>query len=518
LLATQLVSRLREAFAVQISLRQLFEGPTIAELAQRIEEAGQTASQLSAPPMLPVSRDERLPLSFAQQRLWFVDQLNPGSASYNVPLAVRFNGALSPEILEQTLTEIVRRHEILRTRFVSEKGHAYQAILPAEPVTVPLVDLSDLEPDEQQRIADGLIAEEENQSFDLSTGKLFRAVLIKLGTEEFIFSMTMHHIISDAWSQGVLMREFQSLYTAFKEGVDSQLPELELQYADFAVWQRNWLQGEVLDHHQSYWRQKLSGLKRLELPTDYPRLANRTPQGQSIAFSLPEELSTQIKDLTQREGVTLFMTLIAAFQLVLGKTAGQQDVAVGTSIANRNHLETENLIGFFVNELVVRADLQEAFDFRSLLRQVRQTVLEAYAYQDMPFEALVEELAPDRIKGRSPLFDVLFVVHNTPIPSTTLHDLELNVLPAKATSSKFDLTLFMYEGDKQIAGELHFDTTLFEAATIERFLVHFERVLSEVCANPDAPLFLISLTSNLEAEALIADFSDSWTHADSLEI
>ncbi|HET6977262.1 MAG TPA: amino acid adenylation domain-containing protein [Pyrinomonadaceae bacterium] len=515
LLATQLMSRVREAFAVDIPLRQLFEGPTIAELAQHVEAARQTDSHLSAPPMLPVSRDQRLPLSFAQQRLWFVDQLNPGSTAYNVPLAVRFNGSLSPEILNRTFTEIVRRHEILRTRFVTEKGHAYQQVLPAAPVTIPLIDLSDLDHDQQRQRTERLIAEVEAQSFDLASGKLLHALLIKLGTEEFILSMTMHHIISDAWSLSVLMREFQILYAAFKEERDSQLPELELQYADFAVWQREWLQGEVLDRHQSYWRQKLSGLKPLELPTDYPRLATRTPQGDSIAFSLPEDLSAQIKELTQRERVTLFMTLIAAFQLVLGKTANQQDVAVGTSIANRNHLETENLIGFFVNELVLRADLQEAFDFRSLLRQVRQTVLEAYAYQDMPFDALVEELAPDRIKGRSPLFDVLFVLHNTPIPSMAVHDLELNAIPATATSSKFDLTMFMYEGDKQIAGELHFDATLFEAATIERFIARFERVLSEVCANPDAPLFLISLTSPLEAEALIADFSDSWAHADS---
>jgi amino acid adenylation domain-containing protein len=508
LLATQVVSRVRATFNVDLPVRALFECPTVDELAERASEVMREDEHL---PHLPLTRREHAgprPLSYAQQRLWFVNQLDPGSAAYNVPLTVRFGGGLSHEVLEQTLTEIVRRHEILRTRFVAEGGEAYQHILPVAPVEIPLIDLSGLGREEQQQRAERLIAEVEELPFDLSAERLFRTALIKLGDEEFILILTMHHIVSDAWSLGILIREFEALYAAFVAGQDSALPELELQYSDFAVWQREWLQGEVLESHLAYWRQKLAGVSSLELPTDYPRAPGRAPRGMFIPFSLSGELSAQVRSLTQREGVTVFITLLAAFQLVLGKFASQDDITVGTSIANRNRIETEGLIGFFVNELVLRAEMGRVADFRSLLKQVRQTVLEAYTYQDMPFDKLVEELAPDRKSGRSPLFDVLFVVHNTPTAGIALRDLEMNVIPSAAASSKFDLTLFMNDGDTQIGGELHFDASLFRPLTAERFVQRFQRILGEVCAEPDAPLSLISLNTPLEADALIADFLD----------
>jgi amino acid adenylation domain-containing protein len=512
MLATQVMSRIHATFKVDLPVRVLFESPTVAELAERVREAISNDNNLVRPPIKRRTQVGPIPLSFAQQRLWFMDQLNPGSIAYNVPLAVRFNGQLSVDTLEKCLTEIVRRHEILRTHFVTEKGEACQVVAPATAVEIPIVDLSSFSEREQQARVKTLLADVEASSFDLSSDRLFRTLLLKLDEEEFVLAFTMHHIVSDAWSLGILIREFESLYNCYNSGQECTLPELELQYADFALWQRNWLQGEVLEHHLDYWRHKLAGVRPVELPTDYPRPHNgdANPQARFIAFNTTSEVSARIRSLAQAEGVTVFMLLLAAFQLLLGRTAGRDDVAVGTSIANRNLMDTEGLIGFFVNEIVLRTDLRSATNFRSLLRQVRQTVLEAYTYQDMPFDRLVEELAPARVSGRSPLFDVLFVVHNTPQSSVSLAGLEMNAVPSTDASSKFDLTLFMNEGENQIAGELHFDSSLFQTATIERLIERFQRILEEVTTDPDRPLSLISI----EAETLVANFSGAWDLAE----
>jgi NRPS condensation-like uncharacterized protein len=512
MLATQVMSRIHATFKVDLPVRVLFESPTVAELAERVREAISNDNNLVRPPIKRRTQVGPIPLSFAQQRLWFMDQLNPGSIAYNVPLAVRFNGQLSVDTLEKCLTEIVRRHEILRTHFVTEKGEACQVVAPATAVEIPIVDLSSFPEREQQARVKTLLADVEASSFDLSSDRLFRTLLLKLDEEEFVLAFTMHHIVSDAWSLGILIREFESLYNCYNSGQECTLPELELQYADFALWQRNWLQGEVLEHHLDYWRHKLAGVRPVELPTDYPRPHNgdANPQARFIAFNTTWEVSARIRSLAQAEGVTVFMLLLAAFQLLLGRTAGRDDVAVGTSIANRNLMDTEDLIGFFVNEIVLRTDLRSATNFRSLLRQVRQTVLEAYTYQDMPFDRLVEELAPARVSGRSPLFDVLFVVHNTPQSSVSLAGLEMNAVPSTDASSKFDLTLFMNEGENQIAGELHFDSSLFQTATIERLIERFQRILEEVTTDPDRPLSLISI----EAETLVANFSGAWDLAE----
>jgi amino acid adenylation domain-containing protein len=514
LLATQITSRIRAALMIDLPLRILFESPSVVELSEHIDKLIGNAGLLNSPPIIRRERIRRIPLSYAQQRLWFVDQFNPGTAAYNVPIAVRFTGNLRLDVLQKTLNEIVRRHESLRTTFQAYDGQPYQEIAPAMQIDIPVIDLSNLSREMREQAAANLIAEAEELPFDLSVGPLLRMTLLRLDSEEFIFIMIMHHIISDAWSLGVLTREFDILYNAFSVGDHSTLAELELQYADFAMWQRDWLQGDVLEDHLDYWRQKLVGVPTLDLPTDYPRTANLSASGAAVPFHLSPELSAQVLSLSQREGVTMFMTLLAAFQLLLGRTASQHDVAVGTSIANRNRIETESLIGFFVNELVLRTNLQNVQDFRMLLQQVRKTVLDAYKYQDLPFERIVEELAPDRSLGRSPLFQVLFVVHNNPSTTFALPDLQMRAIPSQAVSSKFDLTLFMSDSGETLSGELHFNRELFEPVTIERFVNRFQGILQEVCVNPELPLSSITLATSVQAQELIAEFNSDFDFAE----
>ena len=513
LLATQAISRIRAALMIDLPLRALFEAPTVAELAGRVERSRREERSLTALPITRRRRNGMIPLSYAQQRLWFVGQLNPETSAYNVPIAIRINGPLRLEALQMTLAEIVCRHETLRTYFPADDGQPHQMIERASQVAIPLIDLSGLGEQCRNQLAESAVADMGERPFNLSTASLFRVALLQLAPDDFILAITMHHIICDAWSLGVLIQEFEALYGAFSVGEKSGLPELDLQYADFALWQRDWLQGQEMERHLGYWRHKLSGMQPLELPADYPRIAHTSPRGQALTLDLTNELSAQVRSLSQSEGVTVFMTLLAAFQLLLGKTAGRHDVTVGTSIANRNRVETEGLIGFFVNELVLRINLLEATDFRSLLRQVRQTVLEAYDHQDMPFDRLVEELAPDRVAGRTPLFQVLFVVHNTPASAITLPGLRMSAIRPSAASSKFDLTLFMNEGGSAISGELHFNRDIFDPTTVTQMTERFRAILANGCLNPDLPLDSISLTSALETEAMVGDFSSSWDAA-----
>jgi amino acid adenylation domain-containing protein len=514
LLATQVTSRIRAALMIDLPLRILFEAPTVAELSEHIDKINRGAKSFDAPPITRRERARQIPLSYAQQRLWFVDQLDPGTAAYNVPVAVRFTGNLKLDVLQKTFDEIIRRHEVLRTTFHADNGRPYQHIAQTAQASIPLVDLSGLSSEARAKAEASIIAYVGDLPFDLATGPLLRLVLLRLNIDEFTLAMTMHHIISDAWSLGVLTREFGALYSDFSLGRESTLPEPELQYADFAMWQRDWLQGDVLEEHLSYWRQKLAGVSTLDLPTDYPRMANQSANGSALSFDLTQELSEQVRALSQQEGVTMFMTLLAALQLLLGRIAGQHDVAVGTSIANRNRIETESLMGFFVNEIVLRTDLRDAVDFLALLRQVRKTVLDAYAYQDLPFERIVEELAPDRRSGRSPLFQVLFVVHNNPATFITLPDLRMRSVPSNAVSAKFDLTLFMSDNGKALSGELHYNKDLFESATIERIMSSFLGILQEVCYNPGSPLSSLALASPVRAREMVAEFNSNWDFAE----
>ncbi|HEX8695423.1 MAG TPA: non-ribosomal peptide synthase/polyketide synthase, partial [Longimicrobium sp.] len=410
LVATRVVSRVRQAFGVELPLRAVFEAQTVGALAGRVEELQRGGAGVAAPPIVPVPRDGELPLSFAQQRLWFLDRLEPGSAAYNVPVALRLAGELDAAALAWALGEVVRRHEVLRTTFgVGADGEAVQVVHAPAPVRLPVVDLSALDAAERESAVARLASEEAARPFDLARGPVLRCTLLRVGTEESVLLFTLHHIASDAWSMEILQREVTALYGARVRGEEAHLPELPVQYADYAVWQRRWLEGEVLQRQLAYWRERLAGAPAvLELPTDRPRPAVVDPRGGRASFTLPDEVSRDLRELSRREGATLFMTLLAGVAALLSRYAAQTDVVVGTPIANRSRGETEDLIGFFLNTLALRVDLSGDPTVRELLGRVRETALGAYAHQEVPFERLVDELDVERSLGHTPLFQVLF--------------------------------------------------------------------------------------------------------------
>ncbi len=512
LLATQLMSRVREAFGAEVPLRQLFERPTLGGLAEAVEEALLRGAGLSAPPIVAVSREGSLPVSFAQQRLWFIDQLDPHSSLYNSPAALRLSGRLDVDALQETLSEIVRRHEALRTTFVAVNGQPAQLVHPHGPVPLPLVDLSALPDGVRQAESERLAEEDARRPFDLSRGPLLRVTLVREGDDEHVVLFTMHHVVSDGWSMGVFVKEVVALYGAYLEGRPSPLPELKVQYADYAAWQRGWLQGEVLEQQVGYWREQLAGAPPvLELPTDRPRGALQKHRAGRHPFALSAELSEGLKELSRREGVTLFMTLLAGWQLLLSRYSGQDDVVVGAPIANRHRAEVEPLIGFFINTLALRSRLDPATSFRELLAQVREVTLGAYAHQDLPFEKLVEELQPERSLSHSPLFQVTFSFQNMPSEPLVLPGLTLSPILSEMESAKFDLSLFSGEQGGVLRMILGYNTGLFEAESIERMAEHFERLLREVVRDATQQLSSVRLLSESERERLLVQWNDTAT-------
>ena len=479
-------------------------------LLQRLRQKRKNASPTK---IKPQSRDSHtFPLSFAQQRLWFLEQLEPGSPFYNQPAAVRLTGALNLAVLEQSFNEIVRRHEILRTTFFMVEGQPVQAIAPTLTLTLPVVDLQELPEVARREEVRRIVAEEARQPFNLAEGPLLRGTLLQLGEAEHILLFTTHHIICDGWSRGVLIRELAALYEVFSSGKPSPLPELPIQYADFAVWQRQWLQGEVLEAQLTYWKQQLAGSPPvLELPTDRPRPSVQTFQGATQSLMLPKDLTEALKDLSQQEDATLFMTLLAAFKTLLYRYTGQEDILVGTPIANRNRSEIERLIGFFVNTLVMRTDLGETPSFRELLSRVRKVALEAYARQDLPFEYLVDELQLERDLSHAPLFQVMFVFGNTPMSALELPDLTMSLLETDSGTAKFDLTLSMRENEQGLIGDLEYNTDLFDKSTIARMLTHFQTLLEGVVANPDQRLADLPLLTEAERQQLLVEWNDTQT-------
>jgi amino acid adenylation domain-containing protein len=503
LLATQLVSRVREAFGVELALRDLFRAATVAGLAEVID---QTPSRARAHPIQRIQRGAERPLSFAQQRLWFLDQLVPGNSFYNLPAAVRLEGPLDIPVLKRALSEIVRRHEALRTTFPMVEGRPVQRVVPAARLPVSVVELSGLSDEEREAEAERLSVAEAQRPFRLATGPLVRAVLLRFGPGEHLALLTMHHIASDGWSMGVFVREAGELYEAFAQGRPSPLPELPVQYGDFASWQREWLHGEVLEKQLSYWKQQLADVPVLRLPADRPRPAEQSFRGTIYPVELPEDLLHSVKELSSREGVTLFMTLLAGFQALLSRYSSQKQIVVGSGIANRNQTETEGLIGFFVNMLVLRTDLSGEPSFREILGRVREVCLGAYAHQDLPFEKLVDELQPDRDLGREPIFQVIFELQNFPLPSLTAGGLTLTPLRVDWKTAKYDLSFYLWEHSDQLSGFVEYSTDLFDHSTIGRMVGHYRKILEAIVENPDQKLSEPTLLEADEELLLAADW------------
>ncbi|MCY7283313.1 MAG: amino acid adenylation domain-containing protein, partial [Cyanobacteria bacterium CAN_BIN43] len=512
LLGTQLISRVKNAFNIDLPLHSLFEAATIAKLAEYIQQLQQTATAVSQPPIQVVSRSEPIPLSFAQQRLWFFDRLEPNSSAYNMPGAVRLQGQLDLVVLERALQEIVRRHEFLRTNFISQDGQPIQVIHQSGSWQMTSIDLQHLPVSTREEKIQQLAAVEAEQPFALDTDPLMRAKLLLVSATERILLLTMHHIISDGWSMGLFVKEIAALYSAFVQGESSPLPELTIQYADFAVWQRQWLQGETLDRQLGYWQQQLADIPELsQLPTDRPRPSVQTYQGATESFTLGQELTEQLQALSRQTDSTLFMTLLATFATLLYRYSGESDVVIGSPIANRNRSEIESLIGFFVNTLVLRTRLEEHLSFEQLLKQVRATTLKAYEHQDLSFEQIVEALQPQRSMSHSPLFQVMFVLQNTPMGEIKLPGVRLSELNASSTIAKFDLALSMTETHLGLDCEWEYNTDLFDKSTIERMAIHFENLLAAIVENPRQTVSELPLLSETERQQLLFDWNDTQT-------
>jgi amino acid adenylation domain-containing protein len=508
--ATQLAARVRRAFGIELPLRRLFESPTVAGLARAIEQLRREGGSAEAPPLVPVSRDGELPLSFSQQRLWVLDQLEVAGTAYHLGTAVRLCGSLDAEALSWSLGEVVRRHESLRTTFLNAHGRPLQVILPRLEPPLPQVDLrglpAELREGETRRVA-GRMA---RLRFDLSRGPLLRAVLVAIAEAEHLLGFTVHHIVADGWSLSILIREVAVLYEARRVGRPSPLPPLPIQYADFAAWQRSWLQGEVLERQLAYWRRQLAGLPPvLQLALDRPRRPGRTAPVGGRRLGLAGSLAEDLRKLGRREQATPFMTLLAGFASLLHRYTGQRDLAIGTPIANRGRVELEGLIGFFANTLVLRADLEGDPRFGDLLARIRAMALDSYAHQDLPFERLVEELQPERNLGMNPLFQVMFQMQNVPASTVDLPGLSLTPFASERGAAMFDLVLAVSEAGRGFAAGFEYDADLFEATTVERFAGHWANLLAGVAADPGLPLSTLPLLADSELHQVSAEWSDS---------
>ncbi|MFF7527472.1 condensation domain-containing protein, partial [Streptomyces pseudovenezuelae] len=479
LLATQVMSRVRELFGVNLPLATMFDRPTVSGLATALDAVVPGARE---PQWSVVSRDEPLPLSFAQQRLWFLDQLEPGSVEYNLPLYLPWDEELDVEALTAALSAVVARHEVLRTRLVAgADGVAHQLVDPPSALFLPVVDVS--ESADPVGEAERLALQDASAPFDLAEGPLIRAALIRLDERQHLLALLTHHVVSDEWSSRILRRELSALYEAFRTGSPDPLPPLAVQYADFAAWQRQWLEGEVVDDQLSYWRTQLADVPTLELPTDRPRPPVRSTKGSMAPFTVPADTVEALRGLSRSNGTTMFMTLLAALNVLLGRCAGSQDVAVGTPVANRNRAETEDLIGFFVNTLVMRTDLSGDPTFTELLGRVRQMALGAYAHQDLPFEQLVDELVVERDRSRTPLFQVFFSYGtDTGAGGQGANDASGNPdSPAAQIAVAFDLWVMLEEADDgSLKAGIQYSTALFDAVTVERLAGHLVTVLEAV--------------------------------------
>jgi amino acid adenylation domain-containing protein len=510
LLATRVISQIREIFKIDLPLRRLFEMPTISGLAEAILTTQKNHSQLKIQALQGINRQGNLPLSFAQQRQWFLAQLEPDSPFYNIPGAVRIEGKLNIGILEQSFNTVIHRHEVLRTSFLTVEGKPQIVISPSTQFNLPIIDISEVPSSQQEGYIKQLTQQEAQYSFNLNISPLLRVKIIKIAEKEHVILMTLHHIISDEQSVIILIREVATLYENLSQNQPSKLPPLAIQYVDFAAWQRQYLEGELLESQLTYWRQQLEGIPTvLELPTDYTRPAVQSFRGATETFQLSLEQSQAIKTLSQQSGCTLFMTLLAIFNTLLYRYTASENIVVGFPIANRNSIETESLIGFFANTLALRTRLTGNLTFEELLQQVREVALEAYAHQDLPFEQLVEAAQPQRDLSYTPLFQVMFVWQNATIQPIELSGLNWHLIESENKTAKFDLTLYMAETVEGLVGKFEYNTDLFKAETIQGLIENFQTLLSGIIDEPKQKLSNLPLLPITEQQKILQEWNQT---------
>ncbi|MBA3260828.1 MAG: amino acid adenylation domain-containing protein, partial [Gemmatimonadales bacterium] len=522
--ATQVMSRVREAFHVELPVHSVFAFPTVARLAEVIEQAAREGVSPQAPPLQPVPRDGGLPLSFSQERAWFIQHLNPANMAYHFQATVRFTGPLDVAVLEQSLSEIVRRHEILRTTFPAVDGRPTQLIHQPFPVRLPVIDLQSFSAERREAEAQWLINEQLRKPFDLTRLPLVRWTLLRLRAQEYLLLHVEHHLIHDGWSYRVFLREVLELYKAVSAGRPSPLPPLPIQFADVAVYQREWMQGQEAARQLAYWKRKLGGtLPVLALPTDRVRPAVQTHRGAAPRMELPLPLCQSVRALSRRENATLFMTLLSAHALLLHRYSGQDEVCIGSGVANRRWRETEGLLGMLVNNVVLRLDLSGNPSFLAVLGRVREVALEAYAHEDLPFDQVVHALQPKRDPSRNPLFQAMFSFHDAPLADVKIPGMTLSLTEALSNgSAKFDLNIIVIPRSEQRVGHpeaaaegitmiWEYNSDLFDAATIARMMEHYQQLLSGIVADPEQPQSALPLSTKAERRQLVMEWNDTTT-------
>lgn len=504
--ATQVVSRIEKVFAVSLPLQTLFENPTIAAIAEKVAAYLPDRERLSSQPIRRVPRQREMPVSFYQLREWFLQRMRPGTSAYNLPISIRLSEQVNLAALKRSINEIVLRHEVLRTRFELHGGEPKQIISPGGEIDLPIVDLSDLASDLRERVGQRINTRQARRPFDLERGPLFQTLLLRLEATEHALLIYMHHIIADGWSIGILIRELDSLYKAYCDGKASPLPDLPIQYADYAVWQNARLESEEFEKLMSYWTERLSDAPTLlDLPTDRPRPASQTFKGGSQSIMLDSGLTESLRALTRQQGATLFMTLIAAYNVLLARYSRQRDICIGTYLANRNSSEIENLIGLFVNVLPMRTVVDGESSFLDLLAEVKQSALGMYAHQDVPFDKLIAALNPKRDRSHTPLFQVLFVFQNSNGEMRHSQNLSTGRMGVKYALANFDLSLWMGAGKEGLHATLEYNTDLFDGSTIQTMLRHFKSLLESIASDPRQKVALLPIVSGAEADHLMKD-------------
>ncbi len=512
LMLARLVSRLTIAFQHEFSVGELFECPSVAGIARLLKDPRQSLSPMVETIRCASASSFPNLLSFAQQRLWFLDQLNPEDPAYNLLAAFQINGNLNIAALERSLNAIIARHEVLRTVFESVDGQPRIKVLTNMTISLNLVDLGERQSVlEDEAVFGRYCTALARQPFDLSRGPLLRVSLLRRGEDDFVLLFAVHHIVFDGWSMGVLWSDVSACYEAFCQGKQVSLPKLAVQYADYAHWQRDRLKDYLLQKQLEYWQRQLTGSSFLQLLTDRPRPNVQTSRGAKRYFTLSVDVSTKLKRLSHNHGATLFMTLMAAFQTLLHRYTSQGDIAIGCPVAGRNHPEVENLIGFFINLLIFRVDVSGEPNFLELLGRVRQVCLAAYAHQDLPFEKLVEELHPERHLSRNPLVDVAFAFQNTPHAALKLGGASVSHVDVDSGICRFDLQLFMEEAGDQLRGNFSYNADLFDDPTIARMAEHFVNLLERIVVDPDQPIGQLTLLGAPERQQILGEWNDTQT-------